>query len=265
MNLSSLTEDVRQIAKETGLFLKNEIKQLKASDIECKGRHDYVTYVDRQSEAFLVSALTKVLPEAGIIAEEGHLNHNISPYRWVIDPLDGTTNYIHGVPLYCVSIALLFNNEPVLGVIYEPNLDECYSAYKGGKSLLNGENIQVSDKSDLNEAFLATGFPSRDYSRIDAYNGLFRELMFDTRGIRRLGSAAMDIAWVACGRFDLFYEYHLSPWDVAAGAIILEMAGGKNTDFNGGNNFIFGREIISSNAIIHNTFLKLLQKHFYAK
>lgn len=262
MNLDKLLNDVCSISRTAGSFLKSEIHNISAKNIETKSEHDYVTYVDKASEKFIVDELSALFPEAGIIAEESHQQTTNKRYNWVIDPLDGTTNYIHGMAPYAVSIALTDNNKEILGVIYEVNLGECFSAHINSKAYLNNELIRVSETQELKSSFLATGFPSKDYSKLPEYIELLKAVMFDSQGVRRLGSAATDIAYVACGRFDMFYEYNLSPWDIAAGAIIVKQAGGKVSDFGGGNNYLFGKEIITSNGYIHKEFINLLQKYF---
>ena len=263
MNLDKILPDVCSIAKECGQFLLTECNKITANDVEAKSEHDYVTYVDKTSEKFLISELSKLIPDAGIIAEESHAERNSCRYNWVIDPLDGTTNYIHGMAPYAVSIALCDYNTELLGVIFEPNLNECFSAHVHSQAFLNNKPIKVSETKKLFDAFLATGFPSRDYTHLEAYIMMFKELMFDTQGIRRLGSAAMDMAYVACGRFDAFYEYYLSPWDVAAGSLLVKQAGGRVADFHGTNNYLFGKEIVCSNGLIQDELLEKIRKHFH--
>jgi len=262
MNLELITKQVTNLCRTMGGFLKNELKNINKSDIESKGLNNFVTYVDKTSEERLVKELGKILPEAGFIAEENDEYKKGEVYNWIIDPLDGTTNFIHGVPLYSISIALKQGNEIVSGVVYEPNLQECFYAWKGGKAFLNGHPIQVSDTAKLSDSLLATGFPYHDYGRIDEFIALFKYVMGKTHGVRRLGSAAVDLAYVACGRYDGFYEYGLSPWDVAAGSFIVKMAGGQNSDFSGNDNFIFGKEIISTNSEIFKEFLNIVKKYF---
>jgi myo-inositol-1(or 4)-monophosphatase len=260
--LKELTHEVVAISKIAGQYLKGEIQKLKSADVMEKGIHNLVTYVDKSSEKMLVDALEQLLPEAGFIAEEGTATRLGQDYNWIIDPLDGTTNYIHSVPLYSVSLALKYQDEIVIGVIYEPNLDECFYTWKGGASYLNGEVIHVSATPDMNHSLFATGFPYYDYSKLAPYMDFFEHLMRYSRGIRRLGSAAVDLAYVACGRYDGFYEYGLSSWDVAAGTLIVQNAGGMNTDFNEGKNYIFGKELISVNPYIYQEFQTVFAKYF---
>jgi myo-inositol-1(or 4)-monophosphatase len=260
--LRILTHKVTDISKKAGAFLKQEITKLKVLDVKEKGIHNLVTYVDKASERMLVSELEDLLPEAGFVAEEGTSKKKGAEYNWIIDPLDGTTNYIHKVPLYAVSIALQYRDEIVLGVIYEPNLNECFYTWKGAPSYLNSKPIRVSETKKVNDALLATGFPYYDYELMKEYMLFFEYLMKNSRGLRRLGTAAMDLAYVACGRYDGFYEYGLSPWDVAAGTIIVQNAGGKSFDFSGGNNFVFGRELVTTNSLIAEELMQQVVIHF---
>ncbi len=262
MKIDIITKQVVNLAKAVGLIIKSESKKFKASDIESKGIHNLVTYVDKQAEKTFVQELGLILPEAGFIAEEDSTLKTKKKYNWVIDPLDGTTNFIHGLPPYAISIALLDGEEPILGVIYEINLDECFYAWKGGPSYLNDREIHVSKTTVLNNSLIATGFPYYDYDKLPQYMELLSDLMKSTRGIRRLGSAATDLAYVACGRFDTFYEYGLNSWDIAAGILIVKQAGGTITDFKGGNNFLFGQEIIASNTETHKEMVEKIAAYF---
>ena len=238
------------VARSTGKFMAEERVGFDSSKIEFKGVHDLVSYVDKESEKRIIAALQIVLPESGFIAEEGTCSKRGERFNWVIDPLDGTTNYIQGVPIYAVSIGLLDGDELVLGVVYEVGRQECFYAWKDGGAYLNNQPIHVSTRSDMNNALLATGFPYSDFSRMDEYLELLKWTMTNARGVRRLGSAATDLAYVACGRFDAFWEYDLKPWDVAAGAVIVKEAGGVVTDYKGGNEYLFGKEIVASNGLL---------------
>ena len=262
LELQVLTQKVIKVSQEVGEFLKGEIHKISQSDIKEKGLHDLVTYVDKTAERILVSALSDLIPESGFIAEEGTSTKIGEVYNWIIDPLDGTTNYIHGVPLYAVSLALQCNGEIIMGVIYEPNLKECFYSWKDAPSYLNGKIIRVSETKTVNDALFATGFPYYDYDRLKEFMSFFEYMLQYSRGLRRLGTAAMDMAYVACGRYDGFYEYGLRSWDVAAGTIIVKNAGGVNMDFKGGDDCIFGKEIISVNAQLSEEFLKLIKSFF---
>ncbi|MBN2892234.1 MAG: inositol monophosphatase [Bacteroidales bacterium] len=254
-NLNEILSKSIDIVKSTGIFIKNEQKKLKFENIETKNIHDFVTYVDKTAEKQLVEQFKQILPEAGFIAEEKTETRIGAVYNWIIDPLDGTTNYIHGLLPVAISVALQKNNETVLGIVYEIGLVECFYAIKGGGAFLNGSKISVSENDKVEKSLIATGFPYYDYKRLPQFMSTLQFFMKNSHGLRRLGSAATDMAYVACGRFEAFYEYSLSPWDVAAGAIIVEEAGGKVCDFDGRNNYLFGREIIATNANIFEEFL----------
>lgn len=262
MNLELLTKQVANLSRAVGSYINNELKNLEIADIKSKGVNDFVTYVDKTSEKRLVAELGKLLPEAGFIAEEDSSHAKKEKYNWIIDPLDGTTNFVHGLPLFSISIGLAENNRIVSGVIYEINLHECFYAWENGGAFLNGHTIEVSGTSQLNKSLVATGFPYTNFSRLEPYMDILIHLMKNTHGIRRLGSAAVDLAYVACGRFDSFYEYGLNPWDVAAGAVIVQEAGGMVSDFNNMDNFLFGEEIVASNPHIHAEFLELIKTKF---
>jgi len=261
-NFKKISLAVIELSKAVGAFIHQEAGRIKAENIKEKGLHDLVTYVDLEAEKQIVAALRKIVPEAGFIAEENQELKRKERFNWIIDPLDGTTNFIHGIPKYCVSIALADKDEIVSGVVFEINQDECFYAWKDGPAFLNGVEIKVSPTTVLEKSLIATGFPYSDYSLLTPYLGLFEELMKSTRGIRRLGSAALDLAYVACGRFELFFEYGLKPWDVAAGAFIVERAGGMVTDFKEKDEFVFGRQIVASNQHTHPEFFEKLNRHF---
>ncbi len=262
INLKQLCEQVIVISKQAGAYLREEIQSISAKDVEEKGVHNLVTKVDKATEKMLVEALSVALPQAGFIAEEGTSSKQGEVYNWIVDPLDGTTNYIHKVPLYAVSIALKKGNDIVLGVIYEPNLDECFYTWEAAPAYLNGNVIKVSSNKVLDNALIATGFPYYDYGKLEGYLQFFKHLMQHSRGVRRLGSAAVDLAYTACGRYDAFYEYGLSPWDVAAGILIVQNAGGLAMDFSGGNNMLFGKEIISGNSVISQELKENINRFF---
>lgn len=262
MDLRRICEEMCTTARAAGNFIKGEISGITFKDIEAKGLNDFVTHVDRQSEQRITSALASLLPEAGFIVEEKTINKKGERYNWIVDPLDGTTNFIHGVPCYSVSIALMDDKEVVAGVVYEINLDECFYAWKDSPAYLNGNEIKVSARSKVSDSLLATGFPYYDYADLERYMKLFTYFLQHSHGLRRWGSAAVDLAYVACGRFEGFFEYGLNPWDVAAGSFIIQQAGGKVYDFRGGNDFIFGKQIVSSNSAIANEFLGVIKSAY---
>lgn len=257
--LSLLLEETQEIAKQVGAFIRKERQHFDVEKVEHKGFNDLVSYVDKEAEKKIVAALSKILPEAGFITEEGTNTTRADRYNWVIDPLDGTTNFIHGVPVFAVSIALIDGEEVILGVVYEVNRHECFYAMKGGGAFCNDTKIKVSPAPDLSASLIATGFPYYNFELIDKYLAALKSMMQKTHGLRRFGSAATDLCYVASGRIEGFFEYNLNSYDVAAGALIVQEAGGAVTDFSGGNNFVFGREIIASNGRIQEEFSKEIQ------
>ena len=262
IDLQQTCLQVNDIARSTGAFIRGEVDQLRTQDVLSKGTHDYVTYVDKTAEEQLVHQLRMLLPQSGFLTEENTVAREDKEWMWIIDPLDGTTNFIHGLPCFSISIGLMQHGEMKLGVVYEINLDECFYSWGDNKAWLNGKPIRVSGSENLSQSLLATGFPYHDYSRMEKYLELLTWCLHNTHGVRRLGSAAVDLAYVACGRFDAFFEYALNPWDVAAGSFLVQQAGGKVTDFSGNDNFIFGKEIIATNAIICKEFLERARQAF---
>jgi myo-inositol-1(or 4)-monophosphatase len=255
LDYEALCEETRKIATDAGEFIYGWINRISQQSIEIKGSNNFVTTVDKSAEAMIISRLETLVEGAGFIAEEGTNATRGERYNWVIDPLDGTTNFIHSSPPVAVSIALIDGNEPVVAVVYEIWMKEAFYAWKGSAAYLNGKEIKVSETPRLNDSLIALGFPYNDNNQLQRFLRSLEYFFVHTHGVRRLGSAATDLAYVACGRYDGFYEYNLSPWDVAAGALIVERAGGKVTDFDGGNNYLFGKEIIASNRRIHEAFL----------
>ena len=251
LDLKQLTGDVCRIATEAGHFLKEERKNFRRESVVEKHAHDYVSYVDKESEVRIVKALSALLPEAGFITEEGSATYQDEPYCWVIDPLDGTTNYIHDEAPYCVCIALRSRTELLLGVVYEVCRDECFYAWKGGKAWLNGEPLHISDIDDVTNAFLIVELPYNDA----AYKQIAMHLLDDLYGkagaIRMNGSAAAAICYVAAGRFDGWLEAFIGKWDYSAAALIVLEAGGEVTDFYGSRDFMEGHHIIATNGHLH--------------
>jgi myo-inositol-1(or 4)-monophosphatase len=245
-----------EIAANAGAYLLQELGTLTAGDIEVKAYNDFVSYVDKRSEEIIVEGLNGLIPGAGFLAEEQVRIAGQGDYRWIIDPLDGTTNYIQGLPLFSVSIGLEYRGDIILGVVYEPNRNELFSAADGIPSTLNHQPIRVSSTPTLSESLLATGFPYADLGKMEHYMNFLRYTIRNSRGIRRFGSAAVDLAYVACGRFDAFFEYGLKPWDVAAGSLIVKQAGGAVCDFKGKQNYLYGQEIIASNGAVESELQK---------
>ena len=232
----------------------------KVREVEYKGEIDLVTDVDRHSEDRIIDLLTGTFPDHGYLAEERAPSRGRSDYLWIVDPLDGTTNYSRGFPIFAVSIALAWKGRPVVGAVYSPVLDELFTACRGNGAFLNGKRISVSRQSRLGEAFLATGFPY-DIRR-SKRNNLENFARFATRclAIRRAGAAAMDLAWVASGRFDGFWELKLKPWDTAAGLLLVEEAGGQVTLPSGRPFRLGSRDIVASNGLVHGEMLDVLRE-----
>ncbi len=255
-NLRDYLRFARQTAVGAGnLLLK---KANKHNRVSFKGRINLVTEADLASERYIIKAIEKKFPNHSILAEEESAKNKASEFKWIIDPLDGTTNFAHGFPFYCVSIALEYRGEIILGVVYDPQREELFHATIGGGSFLNGKKIHVTEETKLSRALLATGFPYDIGSSNEDNLKNFARFAKVARGIRRPGSAALDLCYLACGRIDGFWELKLSPWDTAAGKLIVEEAGGKVTDFNGEKYFIYGKYILASNGRIHNQMKRIL-------
>ncbi len=265
VNLAELSSKVAELAKKVGAFIRQESLTFTHQQIEYKGLNDLVSYVDKAAEEQLVAVLSQLLPEAGFITEEKTSTTVGEVYHWIIDPLDGTTNFIHGIPTYSVSIALQKQNELILGVVYEVCRDECFYAWKDGGAWLNGQPISVSKAPKLQNTLLATGFPYYDFKKKEPYLQVFQEMMEKCHGLRRIGSAAVDLAYVACGRFDGYFEYNLNAWDVAGGAVLVKEAGGDLFNFSGGADFMDTRELVATNSLISSEMLAIITKHFKAE
>jgi len=261
MNLQGIERDVIEISREVGEFIRIEGESFDRTRIEQKqGFNNLVSYVDKEAERKLVSALQKVLPNAGYITEEGTVEQSKQhEYNWIIDPLDGTTNFLHGLPIYSISIGLTRGDHSILGVVHHIVRNECFHAIEGQPAFCNGDEIHVSRLETLSESLLATGFPYYHSEKQEIYLEIIKAFLEKSHGIRRLGSAAIDLAYVACGRLEGFFEYNLNPWDVAAGAFIVQQAGGKVTDFKGENNFLFGGELCAANGLMHQEMLDLIK------
>jgi myo-inositol-1(or 4)-monophosphatase len=237
-----------EIAREAGAILREELAQ--PPDIAYKAEFDLVTQADRRSEKLIVDRLQNYFPEHAIAAEEGTGKESASEFRWHVDPLDGTTNFAHAYPFFCVSMALARKNELLLGVIYNPIADELFSAARGEGATLNGKRIHCSKNPTLGKSLLCTGFPN--HKRLANPNiHYYWDFTLKSHGVRRDGSAALDLAFVACGRFDGFWEFGLKPWDTAAGVVLVEEAGGKITDLEGKPYIPGGASILATNALIH--------------
>ncbi|MEQ8239086.1 MAG: inositol monophosphatase family protein [Cyclobacteriaceae bacterium] len=261
ISLEIITSEVTKVAQEAGRFIAKERASFDPSKVQLKGKSDLVSYVDKEAEKMIVAALKTLIPDAGFITEEDTANSTDKEYTWIIDPLDGTTNFVHNLPPFSVSIALLHHDSLVSGVIHEVTRNETFYATKGHGAFMNDKAIQVTQVSTIDESLFATGFPIHNFSKIDEYLAILNDLMKNSHGLRRQGSAAVDLAYVACGRYEGFFEYNLNPWDVAAGILIVQEANGIVTDFSGGNNALFGREIVAASAV-HQELITVIKKYW---
>jgi len=259
-----MIELAKQAAFEAGEFLLKHFGNIPEEAIRKKTQNDFLSFVDEQSEQTIIEMIRNRYPEHSFLAEEGGSIENKSPYRWIIDPLDGTKNYLSEIPIFAVSIALEYENELILGVVYEPVRKEMFWAEKGKGAWLNEQPIRVSSKEQLNESLIATGFPFKSKKILPVYLKAFEEIFNQSVGMRRMGAAAIDLAYLAAGRFDGFWELGLNPWDVAAGAVLIREAGGQISDFWGTDKFLFNHYLIASNGAVQDALQTILQKHFNA-
>ncbi len=255
----SYVETAAQIARESGALLSDFLAR--RIGFELKGDFDLVTEADRASEKLVIQRLTEHFPSHGIVAEEGGGHESSSPYRWYVDPLDGTTNFAHGFPIFNVTMGLECEGDMIAGVIYDPNRDEMFAAEKGAGATLNGNAIHVSKAARLEDSLVATGFPSRKRN-LNANIHFYHQLAMATHGVRRGGSAAIDLAYVACGRLEAFWEFGLNPWDLAAGTLLIREAGGRTTDMKGNPHGVRDPHLLVDNGLIHAEILDLFAEVF---
>ncbi|MBO7595293.1 MAG: inositol monophosphatase [Salinivirgaceae bacterium] len=258
IDIERIEQQTIELVKEVGRFIKEQRAQFDASKIEHKGLHDYVSYVDKTSERQLVDGLSKILPGSGFLVEENTAGHTNEEFVWIIDPLDGTTNFLHNVYPFAISVALQQGDQTVLGIVYELGRDELFHS-AGNGAFCNGKPISASAAPDLEQSLIVTGFPISKYSRLDGHVATVKEIVLHSQGIRRTGSAASDLAYVACGRFDGYFEYGLNPWDVAGGAFIAQQAGAIVSDYRGGTNYLFGGEILAASKNVYPRLLEILK------
>ncbi len=260
-DLEQIVEEATHVLKEVGAFIARERASFDQNKVEIKGRNDMVSYVDKSAEEQLINGLNQIIPECGFITEEEMTEQGEAAYTWIIDPLDGTTNFIHSLPIYAISVALMMGSTVVAGLVFEINRREMFTAIKGEGARMNSQRISVSKAPTIMESLIATGFPVKDFDKLDQYLAIIREVVQDSHGVRRGGSAAVDLAYVACGRYDAFFEYNLNPWDVAAGILLIQEAGGIVTDFKGGDKMLFGKQILAGGKN-HLELLELIKKHW---
>jgi len=245
-----------------GEVVLNNLGRISPNDIDIKQASDFVTTIDKESEKIIIDTIKRKFPGHHFLAEESLKEAQTSEYRWIIDPIDGTTNFIHGYPVFSISIALEFNREIIMGVIYDPLREEVFTAEKGKGAFLNGKQLKVSGVNDLANGLVTTGFPFRKRGLIDNYLMLFKKIFNRVSDIRRAGSAALDLAYVAAGRCEAFFEIGLSPWDIAAGSLLIKEAGGIVTDFGGGSDYLSTGNIVAANPAIHGEILNEVRNVF---
>ncbi|MCF6345747.1 MAG: inositol monophosphatase [Thiomicrorhabdus sp.] len=255
-----------QAARAAGGNIMHHYARIDQLNIEHKGKNDYVSEVDKEAENTIIKIIQKYYPEHAILAEESGLKkakktkYGLSDVEWIIDPLDGTTNFLHQFPQFCVSIAVKEKGKLTHAAIYDPVRDEMFTASRGRGAFLNNHRMRVSQQKTLNNALLATGFPYHDFSYLDSYMASLKSFMTSTAGVRRAGSAALDLAYVASGRVDGYWEFNLKPWDIAAGALLVQEAGGLATDFQGGENFLNSGNILTANPKLYKEMAQTLAK-----
>lgn len=248
--LLKISVEAKKIILNVSTFIENEYGNVSKVAIEEKGLNDLVSYVDKTAEERLVAGLSEILPQATFVTEESTIENKISEYYWIIDPLDGTTNFLHGIPHFSISVALIYNEKPIIGIIHDVMRSECYVAVTKQGAFLNDEPIKVSQSQNILTSVLGMGFPYSQYGSMEKVAKALHYFLYKARGLRRMGSAALDLAYVAAGRLDGFYEVNLNAWDVAAGICIVKEAGGIVQDFSGKKNYLYGKEIIATNPNI---------------
>lgn len=259
-----ILENTVALVKATGAMIREAAENPQDRKITAKARNSFVTDIDVASEKRLVDGLHRILPRAGFVTEEDTVDNSRDELVWIIDPIDGTTNFMHRIPCYAISVALVYKDLPLLGIVYEISHDECFWALRGEGAYLNGHPIHVSRCTQMQEAVIATGFPYHDHRKVDALLGILKALITGARGIRRLGSAAVDLAYVACGRFDGFYEHTLNRWDIAAGDLLVQEAGGTVSGFSGRQDHMSTGAIIAAPGALHQQLVDLVEHHFFA-
>lgn len=251
-------------ARNAGDLIQRSSLNIEKLTVDQKSRNDYASEVDRAAEQEIIKVIRTAFPDHGILAEEsGETKGN--DYTWIIDPLDGTTNFLHGFPHYAVSIALKNKNKLEIGVIYDPTRDELFTAERGGGAMLNNRRIRVTKQNTMRGALIGTGFPFKTMENIEPYLGMFKAVCADAAGIRRAGAAALDMAYVACGRLDAYWEIGVKEWDIAAGVLLVQEAGGVATDFSFNDKYLQSGNIITGNPKMHQLMYQIIEPHVPAR
>ena len=259
--LENLRLQLIQVAEAVAQFIKSELHNVSANDIEIKDLNSLVSYVDKEAEEQLVKSLTELLPDTGFITEEETSSKGVKETNWIIDPLDGTTNFLHKIPHFSISVALQHKGNIVMGLVYEIMQDTAFTAVLGGGAWENAKRISVRNLSDEKEAMVVTGFPYKRSLHLDARLEVLKQCILKYRGMRRLGSAALDLAYVASGKIDIYYENTLNIWDIAAGALLVQEAGGVVSDYSGNSDFLSNGSVIATNAHFHSGILDIIEAH----
>lgn len=258
-DLQTILNQTKILVSEAKEYILQEVGNVNRSEIEEKELNSLVSYVDKNTEKLLVKGLLDILPQSGLITEEDTVDDRDKDWIWIIDPLDGTTNFLHQIPYFAISVALMHKDEIVLGIVHEVTRDEQFFAIKNGGAFLNDRKISVTELPSTKDILVATGFPYNNSYPVEKHFASLKQFLLNTRGMRRLGSAATDLCYVAAGRLGGYYETSLNAWDVAAGAIIVREAGGKVSDFEGGEDWLFGDSIMATAPQFYQDFLHCLE------
>lgn len=261
INLKNIYLSVQAIIQAVGEFQLQAWQEFDAKMIEEKGMHDLVSFVDKESEKQLIAGFRNLIPESNFVAEESGTQQTLeASFTWVIDPLDGTTNFIHKIPIFAISVALFQNNKPLMGFVYAVPQKQMFHAWVGHGAFCGMQPLRVNNQTNMHKCLIATGYPYYNFTYLKVYQAITATLMQNTRGLRRLGAAAVDLAYVAAGNFDAYFEYNLKPWDVAAGIILVFEAGGHVSDFDGTNDFWTGKNIVAASLPIHPQLLAIIKE-----
>ncbi len=259
-HIDHIHTNIIAMLKEVAAFERKEFHQFSTEAIEYKGRRDLVSYVDIEAEKKLITQCSQIIPGSGFITEESSNEQTHNGYTWIIDPVDGTTNFTHGIPYFSISLALQYEEETIAGYVYHVMQDALFHSIKGKGAMVNDQPISVSKADSKAEALIATGFPYEKIRWRETYWNMLGDILDETHGIRRLGSAALELCYVAAGRLDGYFEFGLNAWDIAAGALILREAGGKATTISDSDDVLFANQIVASNGNIHTELLEIIQR-----